>query len=237
MSSIFIYNFSEHRAYLNQTWHIPFTYTVDSLNTSSTSITNTINLNNLRNQFIWLHNSTTQVLQLDANLSNDSFILANLDLAGFYRVNYDHHNWLKIIQQLTANKSQISTTMRGQLINDAFALARSTLLSPILPIQLSAFLVNDTDYLPWKMFLDQIKYYSHMLVTSEFNGRFQSFLADLVTPLYDTLGWKERKGENWLHTKLRDQVVGFACRQNVPHCVQTSVDYLNKWMVNETTMK
>ena len=194
-------------------------------------------MNNLHTQFIWLHNSTTQLLQLDANLSNNSFILANLDFAGFYRVNYDYQNWLKIIQQLAYNKSHISTTMRAQLINDVFALARSRHLSPILPLQLSAFLVNETEYLPWKIFLDQIKYYSQMLVTSEYNGKLQSFLGDLVAPLYETLGWQEKKGENWLHTKLRDQVVGFACRQNLAQCVKTSVEYLNKWMANETLMK
>jgi len=191
----------------------------------------------MQTKFIWLDNSTTQLFQLDANFSSDSYILANLNFAAFYRVNYDHQNWMNIIKQLAINNSQISTTMRGQLINDAFALARSRHVDPILPLKLSAFLVNETEYLPWKTFLDQIKYYSNMLIISEYNGRLESFLRDLVAPMYETLGWLGIKGENWLHTKLREQVIGFACRQNLPHCVKKSIDYLNKWMANETIIK
>jgi hypothetical protein len=33
-----------------------------------------------------------------------SFILANLDFSGFYRVNYDKENWDMIIKQLKTNK-------------------------------------------------------------------------------------------------------------------------------------
>ena len=35
---------------------------------------------------------------------DDSFILANLDFSGFYRVNYDENNWMLIIKQLKTNK-------------------------------------------------------------------------------------------------------------------------------------
>jgi hypothetical protein len=41
---------------------------------------------------------------MNGEIDETSFILANLDLAGFYRVNYDEENWNKIIKQLYANR-------------------------------------------------------------------------------------------------------------------------------------
>lgn len=40
---------------------------------------------------------------MSGQIDENSFILANLDLAGFYRVNYDEENWNKIIKQLDSN--------------------------------------------------------------------------------------------------------------------------------------
>lgn len=37
--------------------------------------------------------------------SEGGYILANLDVAGFYRVNYDSQSWNNIVQQLTSNKN------------------------------------------------------------------------------------------------------------------------------------
>lgn len=39
--------------------------------------------------------------------NNNGFILGNLDVSGFYRVNYDDINWNRIIQQLNNNKDVI----------------------------------------------------------------------------------------------------------------------------------
>lgn len=36
-------------------------------------------------------------------MSSNQFLIANLDMAGFYRVNYDEENWKMIINQLHNN--------------------------------------------------------------------------------------------------------------------------------------
>ena len=42
-------------------------------------------------------------MELNEKIDDDSFILANLDMAGFYRVSYDENNWGKLIYQLQTN--------------------------------------------------------------------------------------------------------------------------------------
>ena len=44
-------------------------------------------------------------MSLTENLSDETFLLANIDFAGFYSVNYDEENWKKIIKQLHSNKN------------------------------------------------------------------------------------------------------------------------------------
>lgn len=62
-------------------------------------------MNNLTDKIEWLKQSEdSKVIQLKKPLANDGFILANLDVAGFYRVNYDSKSWENIAQQLNTNK-------------------------------------------------------------------------------------------------------------------------------------
>lgn len=43
---------------------------------------------------------------------------------GYYRVNYDKQNWLKIIVQLKEDHTVFTPTERAALIFDSFTLAR-----------------------------------------------------------------------------------------------------------------
>lgn len=43
---------------------------------------------------------------------------------GYFRVNYDKENWLKIIAQLKHNHTVFSATERAALIFDSFTFAR-----------------------------------------------------------------------------------------------------------------
>jgi aminopeptidase N len=67
-----------------------------------------INTNNLNDKIEWLKQSEdSRVIELKKPLSNDGFILANLDVSGFYRVNYDKQSWDNIAKQLMNNKDVI----------------------------------------------------------------------------------------------------------------------------------
>ena len=46
-------------------------------------------------------------MKTSQEFDDGSFIIANLDFSGFYRVNYDTENWELIIKQLLTNKQVI----------------------------------------------------------------------------------------------------------------------------------
>jgi aminopeptidase N len=49
---------------------------------------------------------------------------ANVNQAGFYRVNYDTETWRALVDALRANFSVFSPADRASLIDDAFTLCR-----------------------------------------------------------------------------------------------------------------
>ena len=65
-----------------------------------------VSMNNLYDKIVWLQEDS-KIIQLSQPLTDDGFVLANLDASGFYRVNYDEKSWLNIIKQLNANKDVI----------------------------------------------------------------------------------------------------------------------------------
>ena len=92
---------------------------------------------------------------------------------------------------------QISSKAKAQLISDAFSLAQSNQLSPVIPLQLSAFLSEETDYLPWKVFLSRIKFYTDHLESKTVNVFLNRYLIRLVGLYNKKLGWSENKNESW----------------------------------------
>jgi hypothetical protein len=85
-------------------WHIPFTYSLETLGSKQPSFTNQVNTNNLYDRITWMSNRTTHtIVELTKELDNETFIIGNLDMSGFYRVNYDEENWHLIAQQLEMN--------------------------------------------------------------------------------------------------------------------------------------
>jgi hypothetical protein len=44
-----------------------------------------------------------EIIYTTGVMNNTVFIIGNLDASGYYRVNYDNHNWNLIIEQLQGN--------------------------------------------------------------------------------------------------------------------------------------
>ena len=51
--------------------------------------------------------------------------ICNIQQTGYYRVNYDNHNWLLLIQQLVEDHAAIHQVNRAQLLDDVLNLAKA----------------------------------------------------------------------------------------------------------------
>lgn len=73
-------------------------------------------------------------------------------LTGYYRVNYDEHNWDLISKYLSKNETTLNKVHklnRAQLLDDAWNLAEAGLLKYEIAYKLTGYLELETDYFPW----------------------------------------------------------------------------------------
>lgn len=118
----------------DELWYVPLTYvTRNDRNVAS----------------VWLENVRQTELNL-TQLTNDSWILVNIDETGFFRVNYDLRNWNLLTQQLRRNPNKIPVSNRGHLIDDAFQLANTGHINYTVAFNLVKYLnIAEINFVPW----------------------------------------------------------------------------------------
>uniref|UniRef100_A0A8C8D6B0 Aminopeptidase n=1 Tax=Oncorhynchus tshawytscha TaxID=74940 RepID=A0A8C8D6B0_ONCTS len=112
------------------------------------------------------------------------WVLANINCMGYFRVNYDPANWDRLLSQLETNIHEIPLINRGQLIDDAFNLARAKHINVTLALRTTKYLRNDTEYIPWESALRNLDYFILMFDRSEVYGPMQAYMRKQVGGLY-----------------------------------------------------
>ena len=219
-------------------WNIPFSYSIESSQSSVREInTLIVNPNNLFDKVQWV-GSQKETIALNKKINDDDFIIANLDMAGFYRINYDENNWKLIIEQLAKDHEKLSARTRAQLISDIFSLSQAGYLNAKHPLNLIKYMSKEFDYLPWNVIINnRINFYYDMLDSSEFSSDFKSYVGQLIEPYYKKLDWVENENDEWVDNFLRANVVQLACKMDVSHCIAKSKQYFSEWMNNVNNNK
>ncbi len=128
--------------------------------------------------------------------------------------------------------------MRAQLINDAFSLAQAHIQDPILPFELIRYMKTEREYLPWNTFIKRVNYLVDMLEMSDTYGLFNTYLLELVKPIYDELTWSEsNEGDSWLKRLLRTEIIQFACAREHRDCLDKAKSLFKEWTNDQSTNK
>uniref|UniRef100_A0A3Q3BS59 Aminopeptidase n=1 Tax=Kryptolebias marmoratus TaxID=37003 RepID=A0A3Q3BS59_KRYMA len=183
--------------------------------------------------FIKFFTTLSQAVNLDMR-SGSSWVLANINVTGYYRVNYDLGNWERLFAQLSSDHQVIPLINRAQLVDDAFNLARAQLVSTTLALRTTLYLSQETEYMPWQSALNNLQYYDLMLDRTEVYQPMQDYIRKQVTPLF--LHFKNLTS-NWSHvpedhTDQYNQVnaVLTACRTGLTECQNLSRTWFRQWM-------
>ena len=91
-------------------------------------------------------------------LENPKWIIGNVKHSGFYRVNYDNENWNMLTNQLLTNHLLIDSTSRAALLDDSFNLGRAEIIDQLLYLNISKYLINETDPLPFEAAFDGLDF-------------------------------------------------------------------------------
>ncbi|KAF3854282.1 hypothetical protein F7725_022337 [Dissostichus mawsoni] len=162
------------------------------------------------------------------------WVLANLNVLGYYRVNYDQGNWDRLLNALRTNHTSIPGINRAQLVDDAFNLARAKIIPTVLALKTTKYLQLERDYVPWKSALNNLDFFYLMFDRSEVYGPMQNYLMKQITPLFTY--YKTMTG-NWStvpagHMDQYNQVnaISMACRTGLEECTTLTKTWFKQWM-------
>ncbi|XP_057579852.1 aminopeptidase N [Hippopotamus amphibius kiboko] len=166
--------------------------------------------------------------------SADEWVLLNVNVTGYYQVNYDEDNWRKIQNQLQINPSAIPVINRAQVIYDSFNLASAHTVPVTLALNNTLFLNHEREYIPWQAALSSLSYYKLMFDRSEVYGPMQNYLRNQVEPLFlhfetITKNWTEHP-ENLMDQYSEINAISTACTYGLPKCVELAKTLFDKWM-------
>uniref|UniRef100_A0A8C2C5Q6 Aminopeptidase n=1 Tax=Cyprinus carpio TaxID=7962 RepID=A0A8C2C5Q6_CYPCA len=177
-------------------WQIPLTLAVGN---SSHISTETI---------IWVSNKTET--HRVGHVDGETWLLGNINQTGYFRVNYDLHNWRLLIQQLMTNPTIISVGNRAGLIDDVFNLARAGYLPQNVPLQMISYLSQETEFLPWHAASRALYQLDKLLDRTEDHSLFSvSLISD---------------------QELQREVMMLACSFGNKHCHRQAVSLISGWI-------
>ncbi|NXX83399.1 AMPN Aminopeptidase, partial [Urocolius indicus] len=169
---------------------------------------------------------------------NNTWLLLNLNVSGYFRVNYNQENWDRLLNQLSTNHQVIPLINRAQIINDAFNLARAKYIDVTVALNTTRFLSNETEYMPWQAALDSLQYFQLMFDRSEVFGPMTKYIQKQVMPLFN---YYKETTNNWtsIPSGLMDQyneinAINTACSYGIAECEELANSYARQWMSNSS---
>lgn len=139
--------------YDDSLWWIPLSYTTS----------NEADFENTKPKD-WIR-GTVKLAKEFENITDNEWIIVNIQGTGYYRVNYDVTNWQLLVNYLQdpLNYSKIASTNRAQIIDDALTLARAGKLDYRIALNLTRYLSNESEYVPWRSALGALSFIDSMM--------------------------------------------------------------------------
>ncbi|KAL8197337.1 UNVERIFIED_CONTAM: hypothetical protein K2H54_020589 [Gekko kuhli] len=207
----------------NYTWIVPITW-LTSDNQGET---------------YWLRNQIETNADFATAAVSGKWLICNLNVTGYFRVNYDQGNWDRLLGQLESDHTVIPILNRAQLIDDAFNLARAKYISTELALNTTRYLSQELDYLPWETALSNLGYFQLMFDRSEVYGPMKRYVRKQVTPLFSHF---QSLTSNWttVSSGLMDQyneifAISTACSYGVPECQTLASGLFGRWRENSSS--
>ncbi|XP_048750155.2 aminopeptidase N-like [Ostrea edulis] len=195
-------------------WVVPFTYITEG---------------DQEVQLQWMNKSSATIPR-----TTDSWILANYEYVGYYRVNYEVDMWAQLAGILNRNHTEFPEANRAGLIGDSFNLARAKILDYDVALNMTTYLKYERGYAPWVAFLDSVEYIRSSISKSGAYVLMQKYLRDLVAPVFDSI---EMTMEGNLPERyLRQTILKLACNVGYKRAVEYAKGMFYHWKNDGITL-
>uniref|UniRef100_A0A3Q3DTN2 Aminopeptidase n=1 Tax=Hippocampus comes TaxID=109280 RepID=A0A3Q3DTN2_HIPCM len=185
---------------------------------------------------IWIRNRTEshRLREMD----EQTWLLANINQTGYFRVNYDLRNWKLLIRQLRSNPQVISVGNRAGLIDDAFNLARAGYLPQGVPLELMGYLPEEASFLPWHAASRALYQLDKLLDRTDDYHLFSDYVLKQVAARYHQMGIPGNTADDedavlqvsHQTEELQRELIMLACSFGNKQCHRQAVAYISDWI-------
>ncbi|PIK55589.1 putative aminopeptidase N isoform X2 [Apostichopus japonicus] len=184
----------------------------------------------------WMNGTEGEMLTfpLEASAASTDWYIINTKQLGYYRVNYDAENWQRLADQLSVDKSMIPAENRAALIDDAFTLARRGTISYDTALDLTKYLKDELDYIPWEAALTSFTYIRNMFSRYSGYGNLEKYMLCQIDSLYKAVGFEDDPMDNILEQYNRINAIDTACYYGHDGCLANASRELNEYMMDST---
>ncbi|XP_023447130.1 aminopeptidase Q isoform X2 [Dasypus novemcinctus] len=196
---------------------------------------------------LWIKNGTTQPLvwldkrnkvfpEMQVSDSDHDWVILNLNMTGYYRVNYDKLGWKKLNQQLEKYPKAIPVIHRLQLIDDAFSLSKNNYIEIETALDLTKYLAKEDEIIVWHtvlvnlvtrdLFSDVNKYDIYPLL--------KKYLLKKLNLIWNTYSTIIRENvaalqDDYFALISLGKLFETACWLGLEDCLQLSRELFRKW--------
>lgn len=154
---------------------------------------------------------------------NDSWIVVNKQLTGYYRVQYDQHNYDLLVAEVNSeNWKNIHVLNRAQLLDDAINLAKARYIDINIAFGFLNSLRREKDlpeaYAPWATAHNALTYLNGYLKGHQNYDLFQSLVASISSEAYSNVEVNIVETRH-LHRIHRLSVARWACMMGLQACL------------------
>ncbi|NXA38659.1 AMPQ Aminopeptidase, partial [Eudromia elegans] len=186
---------------------------------------------------LWLDKSSKMFPEMQVLESEYDWILLNVNLSGYYRVNYDQLSLKRLAHVLEHDPKAIPAVSRLQLIDDVFALTQFGYIQIESALELTKYLAREDEISVWNMVLLNLvpEILESTLKNHEVYPLLKKYLLKRMLPIYHYYAGLIRQNIDALENDYFAQVYleklfGTACWLDLQDCLDLSSELYAKWM-------
>ncbi|CAH1795198.1 unnamed protein product [Owenia fusiformis] len=179
------------------------------------------------------------------NEGESNFVLTGVNMAnavvklnrgnkGFYRVNYSDEMWTKLADVLSSNHTRYQNTDRGNLLDDAFNLARASSLGYDTALSMTRYMSAEESFVVWRTLRSNLDYITTMFASRSTYGLWRKYVRNLSAPTMERLGFVD--AGNHLDKLNRADIIRLSCGYGNDACLMNATSMFIDWIESGGTL-
>jgi aminopeptidase N len=150
--------------------------------------------------------------------SSDSWMIVNIHGSGYYHVSYHTSVWNGLVLQLVKNHERISQYHRIEMFREMTSNLIDESVSISYGLDMMRYLIRERDSEVWDQVAGlELEYSKELFGTSVF-PKYLEYLASLVKPHMNRLGYQSAQGESVEDANLRKTLIKLSCKAHQKEC-------------------